>query len=317
MKFNRYSGNPVIPRKKETFHSIHAANPDILERGDKVFMYFRGQGDELHDQMGVGWIDKENFNGVDWNFHLDNPIIKVSEDKKQFDSRHILDPATIIIDGKVYLYYSGHSYDRPACIGLAISEDGFSFEKYRSNPVIESAIAPEIIERDGEFFLFYQKKNKKGYFEFYCSKSTDGKEFTDEKCIFGPDVSGNGFDSFSVSTCRIWQEEDVYHMIYGGSDQFDDYPSAFGMASSRDLINWERAADNPIFERGEAGTWDEGGIWFGTVYKHGGELYMWYEGCGSGMGSNTEESRICRNEDYGGYARFNFSQIGLAISKTE
>ena len=41
-------------------------------------------------------------------------------------------------------------------------------------------------------------------------------------------------------------------------------------------------------ERGEAGAWDEGGIWFGTVKQHEDMYYMWYEGYGGGK-SRTEE----------------------------
>jgi len=44
---------------------------------------------------------------------------------------------------------------------------------------------------------------------------------------------------------------------------------------------------------------------------------LWYEGSGAGLGVESkkaiEASDICRNNDYGGYTKINFSQIGLAI----
>ena len=69
------------------------------------------------------------------------------------------------------------------------------------------------------------------------------------------------------------------------------------------------------------GEWDEGAMWFGTIYKHKGTYYMWYEGTGAGLGTKTKEakdaSKLCRNNDYGGYASINFSQTGLATYKGE
>lgn len=318
MRFKGYEGNPIISRDEGTFHSVHAANPDLLEFQDKIILYFRGQGKELHDQIGAAYVEPQKFNGVDWDFYEKNPIIEVSGDRSDFDCRHILDPGSVVFGNKVFLYYSGHSYDKPAAICLAVSEDGFDFKKHPGNPIIEKAIAPEVLVLDGLIYLFYQRKNQNGYFEFFCATSKDGMVFENERKIFSPSGIEGEFDSFSVSTCRIWKEDEWFYMIYGGSDRFDDYPPAFGLARSNDLMTWERYSGNPVFERGAAGTWDEGGIWFGTVYKHGDTRYMWYEGCGVGTGMDSEESRnlskICRTEDYGGYGRFNFSQIGMAVS---
>ena len=75
----------------------------------------------------------------------------------------------------------------------------------------------------------------------------------------------------------------------------------WGITDSLDLYNWRKYENNPIFSRGEPGTWDDGGIWFGTVHKHGDVYYMWYEGWGGGVKSRTAA-----------YAPGGRSQIGLA-----
>lgn len=307
MRFEKYDGNPVIPRIDGTFRSIHVANPDLLEFKGRTFLYYRGQGDEKHDQIGLAWTNPSDFDGVEWKHYNGNPVIKVSKDRDSFDSRHILDPGSAVIDGKVFLYYSGHSYDKPACIGLAVSEDGFAFTK-RVKPVIENAIAPEAVVKDGLVHLIYQRKLK-DHFEVYKCTSKDGIYFdmkNEEKIM----VPSSG--EFSTSTCRIWQEADAYYMIYGMSHKYDDYPEAFGMAKSTNLTDWVKYPDNPVLERGEPGSWDEGAMWFGTVYKHDGTYYLWYEG----TGSNGVDSDNCRNNDYGGYATTSFSQIGLATLRT-
>jgi predicted GH43/DUF377 family glycosyl hydrolase len=282
-------------------------------------MYFRGQGKGNHDQIGIAYADRDKFNGVDWKVHPASPVIKVSEEKSDFDCRHILDPGCVEHEGKVFLYYSGHSYDKPAGIGLAVSEDSVSFKK--TGCVLENAIAPEVVLKDGVFNLIYQRKNEKEIFEFYMCESRDGIHFdtNSEKKIFSPSGSKGEFDSHSVSTCRIWREKGMYYMIYGGCPVFADYPVAFGLARSEDLLNWERCPTNPVMARGKAGEWDEGAIWFGTVHKHGDTRYLWYEGTGAGLGTGTTQARqaseLCRTKDYGGYANLSFSQIGMAVSK--
>ena len=303
--FRQYSSNPVIPRAPETFFSIHAANPDLLEFNEKLFLYFRGQGKTRHDQIGIAYCRPEDFDGVNWKFYKKNPVIEVSSVKEAFDSCHILDPASIIINEKVYLYYSGHSYDKPPGIGLAVSDNGFEFIKPFDKPVIKNAIAPEVISHNGMVYLFYQRKEK-NYLNFYCCTSKDGIYFNpeDERKVFSPSFKKGTFDEFSITTCRIWVEDNVFYMTYGGCSRFDDYPVAFGLARSTDLMKWDRYPDNPIMERGNPGEWDEGAVWFGTVYKHKDTYYLWYEGCGAGFGTDSEEaveaSRICREEDYGG-----------------
>ena len=69
-------------------------------------------------------------------------------------------------------------------------------------------------------------------------------------------------------------------MTYGACQKFDDYPESFCLAKSSDLIHWDRFHDNPILHRGKVGEWDEGAIWFPTVYKYNDKYYLWYEGSG-------------------------------------
>ncbi len=322
MKFERYFGNPIIARTPGSFHSIHAANPDILFFKDKYHLFFRGQAKDGHDQIGVAYSAPTTFNGINWKMSQDNPVIKVSSTTDDFDSGHILDPATIVMNGRVYLYYSAHNItwktaNIPSCIGLAISEDGTHFKKSSHNPIIEGT-APEVVEHNGRIYMFFQRKNARGYFEIYCSHSEDGICFDEQspQKVFGPSQVEGAFDRFSISTVRIWQENGWFYMTYGGCPFFFDYPVAIGLARSRDLLQWQRYPGNPILERGPVGTWDEGALWFATVFKKGITYYLWYEGTGAGLGVESQEaSRLCREEDYGGYADSSFSQIGLATYK--
>ena len=320
IKFSKINSQPIIGRESGSFHSIHAANPDLILFNNKYHFYFRGQDERCADQIGVGFSTPENFDGINWEMHHSNPVIKVSKDPKDYDSQHILDPAAIEINGKVYLYYSGHPMDKSKSFStcMAISGDGILFEKSDKNPIIIGAICPEIIEFNNTYYLFYQRLSKEKYFNIYYNTSKDGINFSPENevMVFSPSKIKGTFDEFSISTVRIWRENDIFYMTYGGCNKYFDYPIAFGLARSKDLLNWERYPENPVFTRGEAGKWDEGALWFATVFKKDKKYYLWYEGTGTGLSSNSEDaktkSNIARNNDYGGYREFSFSQIGLA-----
>lgn len=312
--FEKYSNNPVVPRTPDTFYAKYAANPDILEFKDQVFFYFRGQDFNNHDQMGVFVGDKDSFDGINWKYRHNVPILKVNENPEAYDSNHILDPAAIVIDDKVYLYYSSHSIIHPHSVSLAISEDGINFTKHDKNPLVENAVVPEVLIKDGKVHLFYQRwtAGSKGVSNFYMNTSDDGINFDlkNEVMVSSPDA-----DSQSISTNRIFYENGVYYSFFGNNKRFKDYPETIRIARSTDLLKWEKSPID-VIQRGQPGSWDEGALWFATVYKDKDTYYLWYEGTGTGNGRKTpkdiEESDACVNQSYGGYGKFSFSQIGMA-----
>jgi sucrose-6-phosphate hydrolase SacC (GH32 family) len=83
-----------------------------------------------------------------------------------------------------------------------------------------------------------------------------------------------------VTTPRIFSRNGVFYTLYGGSQSENrkDMPDAFGLARSTDLIHWEKYPQNPVFHLGSEGQWDDGAIWFGTVFEWENHLYLLYEG---------------------------------------
>ena len=98
-----------------------------------------------------------------------NPILTPQLGERSFEKACVYNPAAIVNDGKVYLLYRAEEgyYDRYVSrVGLAISEDGFSFERYPNNPIIDRDPAREEEKRgiedlrviqieDGRYFLTY------------------------------------------------------------------------------------------------------------------------------------------------------------------
>ena len=316
--FRRSPANPIVSRTPGTFHAVHAANPDIVDFRGEHLMIFRGQDEGGHDQIGVATGGRGKFNPTRWSLPA-GPCIRVDEDPAAFDSGHILDPAAIVVEDRLYVYYTAHradwqSWNVPSHIGLAISDDGRTFRKHRE-PIIEG-MAPEIVEWNGKFHLILQRLSADGSLAFYLAESPDGLHFGTPHVILEPSRTDGRFDAHSISTARVWSEGEWFLMAYGGCRRFPDYPEAIGLARSRDLVHWERHPGNPVLERGRAGTWDEGALWFATGHRVGDTTYLYYEGVGRSPEAcqNPAYARRCRNEDYGGYADIAFSQIGLAVA---
>ena len=313
--FEKYADNPVIPAAHGTFYSFYSANPDILEFKGKLFYYFRGQSEAHHDQIGVAVEEKDGFDGIRFRNILPDPVIPVSADPDAPDSLHILDPGSAVLNGKVFLYYSAYSEKGGFGICLATSEDGVRFERSPLNPIVTGALAPEPVIKDGRIYLFYQRwqeKNGKHAQTYFCP-SGDGYtfDFSEETEVFSPPE-----DCVSISTNRIYREGEWYYDLFGKCRKFKDYPESIGIARSRDLIRWEYS-EKDVITRGAPGTWDEGALWFATVYRQNGRYYLWYEGGGTGNGRNTPgdivASDLAIHSDYGGYGVTSFSQIGLAV----
>jgi beta-1,2-mannobiose phosphorylase / 1,2-beta-oligomannan phosphorylase len=305
-ELKRYPDNPVLPSVKNTWMEDQTANPDLLLINDIYYMYFRGQQNE-HDRIGVATIPKNQFDGIMWNIHPD-AIIDVGV-PGTWDEEHTLDPATVYVDGTVYLYYSavGNNCSRSICI--ATSKDGINFTKYEDNPIVIGG-GPEVVYKDGIFYLYFWKNRpgRKG-FQLHLSTSQDGFNYTEyqEEPVLPASIE-DSWDSFTVETPRIFKENETYYMLYCGSDCHEDYPANAGLATSKDLIHWEKYDKNPIFSRGKEGEWDEGAIWFTTVEKINGIYYLWYEGYGGGT---------ARTEEYGSYLKGGKSQVGMATMKAD
>lgn len=202
----------------------------------------------------------------------------VSPGPHPFDSGHVFDPAAQEWNDVVYLYYSAVG-DGEDTIGLATSANGHRFLKHQ-HPLLVGR-SPEVCVHDGQLYLFSVRRQPGQGYRIYCVCSQDGFTFDHPRAAPALDVGAAGaWDQFEVTTPRIFKRKGWFYMLYAGSRDPArlDLPTAFGIARSMDLHRWERYAHNPVFTVAEPVSWDDGAIWFGTVFAWNDDLYLVYEG---------------------------------------
>jgi hypothetical protein len=194
----------------------------------------------------------------------------------------------------VHLYYSAIGPGDDS-VGLAISTDGETGERFEKYGRVLVARAPSALVRDGKIYLLSQNflPGTTGEYAFYLFSSDDGISF--KPAQDNPILTGTtgDWDSHSVVTGRLFEGEDGWiYLLYGGSSYRSDEPEHFGLARSRDLLAWEKHPGNPIFGAGARGEADGGAMWFPAICETPTHFHLLYEGS-RGPYSWNLSSTIC------------------------
>lgn len=275
--WQRVSPEPIMRPRPGTLLSEAVTTPDVILWRNQLRLYVGA--------MSGGSERIVTFPLQPTHLHTGAPIAipddlpaAIDTGPGRFDSLHVFDPATVVVDDQVFLYYSAVSPDGDT-LGLATSVDGISFAK-RESPLLEGR-APEVIRSDGRLHLFYVLEKPGQSYAIFSAVSEDGESFAavSDGPVLDTGEAGT-WDGFEVTTPRLFERNGVFYMLYAGEGDptRKDVPRAFGLARSQDLRTWERYPGNPVFRCGAPGAWDDGAIWFGTVFDWDDTLYLMYEG---------------------------------------
>ena len=142
------------------------ADPYIFEDGGKLYLYFATRDHEMKIQkIGGAYADPlSDFSPAAWT-HIADQALLAPEYK--WEGECIEAPATIVNDGKIFMFYGGAYNCCPQQIGYAVSSDGVFFKKASDQPFIpcgapgswnacESGHPYAFRDDDGRAYLFYQ-----------------------------------------------------------------------------------------------------------------------------------------------------------------
>lgn len=282
--FRPYPGNPVFaPQGRNNWRDAHIANAGILSPEESPtgewMLYCRGSGSipDYHDQIGLFTQSADDFHPFGpWKEYPGNPVIKYTEGG--WDDYLLLDTAPVVgPDGTVYVYYKGRSHKMDSHVGVAWSDDGgYTFHKTGRPWMSTPEGMASAVYHDGRFFIFCGPR-------LHISDDPLDGNASQHYTTITPGGAPSHFDDHSLWGTFVWRLKgvDKWFMTYQGSARQNDFPDRFHVALSDDLIHWTKVRNpRPLYGRGPAGSWDQGGIWCPEVFEYKDSLYMYYEGWG-------------------------------------
>jgi predicted GH43/DUF377 family glycosyl hydrolase len=273
--WTKFNGNPIMNIGTEgEWDDLFLSSVDILFHENKYKMWYGAGNDFAFAEIGYA----ESADGISWTRYPINPVLKRGSGT-EWDRNTIGAPCVLINDNKYRMYYSARNG-----IGLALSNDGISWEKHPDNPIMGADEAwglhmitmPCVLKIESLYHMWYSCYDGQGTntFQIGYATSSDGViwEKYDENPVFKYGDS-DAWDQGAHANSIIFSDS-VYHMWY--SAYSDDRGWLLGYATSPDGINWERSPENPIINR--VAPWDVLAIQGCSVMDHENVMHMWYTG---------------------------------------
>lgn len=209
--------------------------------------------------------------------HPDNPVLRAVPGT--WEAIWFVVEAVIRIDDRFYMYYCGSDESSPQTsqLGLAFSEDGITWTRYKKNPIWkrdnwENFLRDVRVYQFGgeELWLYYSDGDR----HIDLASSTDGIHWENSEHSPIMEVSQDW-------ECRIMQESvlkigDKWYMWY--STYSGGKPRVTGMATSKDGIRWTKYEGNPVLPLGKPGEWDNYSAFQPIVFYQDGYFHMIYTG---------------------------------------
>ena len=171
LHFTKHPENPIL-RPSATWCCGRAIDADVCLFNGKLYLYYATRDHAMKIQkVGGAYADpKSDFSPSAWT-HIAEQALLAPE--YEWEGECIEAPATIVNDGKMFLFYGGAYNCCPQQIGYAVSADGAFFKKATTEPFIpcgapdawnssESGHPYAFRDDDGKAYLFYQGSNDHG-----------------------------------------------------------------------------------------------------------------------------------------------------------
>lgn len=279
-------GCVFAPNGHYSWMQTHAANPFAKYLYDDIFrIYFNCR--DKNNRSSIGFLEVD----INMPFKIlrisDKSILSFGE-VGTFDDSGVSLSCILTIGDKKYLYYVGWNLGVTVpwrnSIGLATSEDGENFTKYKNVPIVDrneidpySLSYPYVLVDSGKFKMWYGSNLQWGKSKtdmmhvIKYAKSNDGINWYREGQI---SIGFKSEDEYAISRPCVIKEGNIYKMWY--SYRGDSYK--IGYAESIDGINWQRKDKDVGLNISDSPLWDSEMITYPFIFDHRRKRYMLYNG---------------------------------------
>lgn len=221
----------------------------------------------------------ESIDGIHWHNVLQRPVLSPGT-PGSWDG-YMVGISSIIKDEQEYkMYYAAFSaYGTKNFVGLAVSKDGLTWEKY-PDPILtvpdnETGLcASGVVKKDTTYYMFYHTEPT---LKINMAESKDGIHWTQYKGnpVLAPVAP---WEMSGVVYASVVYDGKQFIMVYGNWIR-----QALGIATSPDGINWQRDKANPVFQVNFTSHQWTNYINYPFFFKNGDQERIYYTGPANGM----------------------------------
>lgn len=284
-KWTDYSGNPVLFSTGSTWDQYGTHMPKIIYSNGKYEMWFGNLTDAGRSYVSYAVSD----DGNTWSRPYMGPVLLPGPDSSWDGGKADIGPV-VKENGVYYMLYLGWQYSGgPSSIGLAISTNGYKWEK-NYQPVLtalpdESLGATAVIKIKNLYYMYYNYRFGNGNdWKVGLATSTDlinWKRYSNNPILQADKAwEGPGLGNASI----IKESDSKYLMFY--SNTAASTITGFGIAESNDGIHWTKRADNPFFTSTNSTIkWSIDKVLYPNCIKTETEYRIYYTGYKTGITS--------------------------------
>jgi beta-1,2-mannobiose phosphorylase / 1,2-beta-oligomannan phosphorylase len=261
-------------------------DPHVIKFKGRYLMYFSippfaGKLDTANGwNIGIA----ESTDLIQWN--------KVGEitPAGDYESKGLCAPCARVYDNKVHLFYQTYGNGKNDAICHAISNDGISFERNKTNPIFKPtgdwncgrAIDAEVVKFKDQYLLYFATRDPDYKIQMQGLAAAplntdfsrnDWKQVTDHPIMI-PEYDWEGK---CVEGASVIQRGNELYMFYAGS--YNNAPQQVGVAKSSDGIHWKKLSDQPFLRNGKPGEWNSSESGHPHIFEDtDGKTYLFYQG---------------------------------------
>ncbi len=194
-----------------------AANGSAIVQGAQLFYFYQGG---RAPQIGLA----TSSDGRAWTRH-GGPVLGFGP-RGSWDERGVADPYVIRAEAKLYMFYLGQDRARRQRLGVAESDDGVTWTKLRSNPILElggwgafdenGLGEPAVWTARGYYWMLYTGRAHDETRKLGAAFSKDGAHW--KKLDHALPLTASSWDSKVVCDPTVLPSPDGLRVWFGGGD---------------------------------------------------------------------------------------------------
>lgn len=192
-----------------------------------------------------------------------------------YEAKGLAAPCAVVIDGRVHLFYQTYGNGPRDAICHAVSRDGLSFERNRTNPVFSPALFPqtkpwsagraidaEVFRFRGRWQMLAATRDPAMKIQMVVGALGAGETRFDRDVWSMPGKLAQGpvlkpelhWERQCIEAPTVLERDGRLIMFYAGG--YNNEPQQIGAAASADGLEWNRLSSEPLLPCGKPGEWN-------------------------------------------------------------